>query len=64
MTGVLSSSSANTVRKNAIVLPAYTPLLGLIAVLGYMGDRRRASRYSPRADVVPSRSQGHRSCRG
>jgi solute:Na+ symporter, SSS family len=36
MTGVLSSSSANTVRKNAILLPIYTLLLGLIGLLGYM----------------------------
>jgi solute:Na+ symporter, SSS family len=36
MTGVLSSSSADTVRKNAILLPAYTVLLGLIALLGFM----------------------------
>jgi SSS family solute:Na+ symporter len=36
MTGVLSSSSADTIRKNAILLPAYTLLLGLIALLGYM----------------------------
>ena len=36
MTGVLSSSSADTVRKNAILLPIYTLLLGLIALLGYM----------------------------
>jgi SSS family solute:Na+ symporter len=37
MTGVLSSSSGDVVRKNAIFLPAYTVLLGLIALLGYMG---------------------------
>jgi solute:Na+ symporter, SSS family len=36
MTGVLSSSSAETVRKNAVLLPAYTILLGLIALLGLM----------------------------
>jgi SSS family solute:Na+ symporter len=36
MTGVLSSSSAETVRKNAILLPIYTILLGLIGLLGYM----------------------------
>jgi solute:Na+ symporter, SSS family len=36
MTGVLSSSSADTVRKNAILLPIYTVLLGLIGLLGYM----------------------------
>ncbi|MFX7784458.1 sodium:solute symporter, partial [Acinetobacter baumannii] len=27
---------ANTIRKNAVFLPAYTVLLGLIALLGYM----------------------------
>jgi len=37
MTGVLSSSSGDVVRKNAMLLPAYTILLGLIALLGYMG---------------------------
>jgi len=36
MTGVLSSSSADSIRKNAMLLPAYTILLGLIALLGYM----------------------------
>jgi SSS family solute:Na+ symporter len=36
MTGILSSSSADVIRKNAIFLPAYTILLGLIALLGYM----------------------------
>ncbi len=36
MTGVLSSSSGAVVRKNAMLLPAYTILLGLIALLGYM----------------------------
>jgi SSS family solute:Na+ symporter len=36
MTGVLSSSSLDAVRKNAILLPIYTILLGLIALLGYM----------------------------
>jgi solute:Na+ symporter, SSS family len=36
VTGILSSSSARTIRWNAILLPAYTLLLGLIALLGYM----------------------------
>ncbi|HYY27930.1 MAG TPA: sodium:solute symporter [Chthoniobacterales bacterium] len=36
LTGVLSSSSADSVRKNAILLPVYTVLLGLIGLLGYM----------------------------
>ena len=34
-TAVLSANSANTVRKNAAMLPAYSFLLGLIALLGY-----------------------------
>jgi len=36
MTGVLSSSSRNVIRRNAAYLPAYTFLLGLLAVTGYM----------------------------
>lgn len=53
MTGVLSSSSANTVRKNAIALPAYTLLLGLIAVLGYMAIAAGVH-VSSASDVVPA----------
>jgi SSS family solute:Na+ symporter len=36
VTGLLSSSSRHVVRRNAVVLPAYSFALGLIAVLGYM----------------------------
>ncbi len=36
ITGVLSASSSNVVKRNAAFLPAYTFLLGLIALLGYM----------------------------
>ena len=36
MTAILSSASETTIRKNAILLPAYTILLGLIALMGYM----------------------------
>jgi len=36
LTGVLSSRSFETIRRNAILLPAYTVLLGLIALLGFM----------------------------
>ena len=36
LTGVFASKSADTIRKNAILLPAYTLLLGLIALLGYI----------------------------
>ncbi|CAG9167217.1 monocarboxylate uptake permease MctP [Cupriavidus pampae] len=53
MTAVLSSSSAKTVRKNAIILPAYTLLLGLIAVLGYMAIAANVHVTSA-SDVVPT----------
>jgi SSS family solute:Na+ symporter len=36
VTAVLSAKSAQTVRRNTALLPAYTFLLGLIALLGYM----------------------------
>jgi SSS family solute:Na+ symporter len=36
MTGVLSSSSGNVIRRNAALLSAYSFVLGLIALLGYM----------------------------
>ncbi len=36
LTGIFASANANTIRKNAILLPAYTLLLGLLALLGYM----------------------------
>jgi SSS family solute:Na+ symporter len=36
ITGILGASSSVVVRRNAAMLPAYTFLLGLIALLGYM----------------------------
>jgi SSS family solute:Na+ symporter len=36
ITGVLSASSRNVIRRNAAILPAYSLVLGLIALLGYM----------------------------
>jgi SSS family solute:Na+ symporter len=36
MTGVLSSSGRQVIRRNTALLPAYSFLLGLIALLGYM----------------------------
>src|SRR3954451_7813862 len=36
MTGVFASQSQRTVKRNAALLPAYTFLLGMIALLGYM----------------------------
>jgi solute:Na+ symporter, SSS family len=35
-TGTLAASSPNVIRRNAILLPAYSVALGLIAMLGYM----------------------------
>jgi SSS family solute:Na+ symporter len=35
-TAVLSAKSANVVRRNAALLPAYTFLLGMVALLGYI----------------------------
>jgi SSS family solute:Na+ symporter len=36
LTGVLSTNSALVIKRNAAMLPAYSLLLGLIALLGYM----------------------------
>jgi solute:Na+ symporter, SSS family len=52
LTGVFASKSAETIRKNAILLPAYTLLLGLIALLGYMAHAAHLKVSSPN-DVVP-----------
>src|SRR5258705_1593470 len=53
LTGILASQSKNTIRKNAVLLPAYTLLLGLIALLGYMGHAAHLKVASPN-DVVPA----------
>src|SRR5579883_1649763 len=36
LTGVLSTNSRKVIRRNAVLLPAYTLLLGMIALLGYV----------------------------
>jgi SSS family solute:Na+ symporter len=36
LTGILSSNERNVIRRNAALLPAYTFVLGLIALLGFM----------------------------
>jgi solute:Na+ symporter, SSS family len=36
ITGILSSSSARVVRRNAAALPAYSLMLGLLALVGFM----------------------------
>ncbi|WP_343715474.1 sodium:solute symporter [Inquilinus sp.] len=53
LTGIFASASANTIRKNAALLPAYTLLLGLLALLGYMGHAAHLNVASPN-DVVPA----------
>jgi SSS family solute:Na+ symporter len=53
LTGIFASASGNTIRKNAILLPAYTLLLGLLALLGYMGHAAHLQ-LSSNNDVVPS----------
>lgn len=52
LTGVFAAKSANTLRKNAILLPAYTLLLGLIALLGYMAYAAHIKVATPN-DAVP-----------
>src|ERR1700712_1242594 len=53
LTGVFASKSADTIRKNAVLLPAYTLLLGLIALLGYMAYAAHIKVDTPN-DVVPA----------
>lgn len=53
LTGIFASNSGKTIRKNAILLPAYTLLLGLLALLGYMGHAANLKLDSAN-DVVPT----------
>jgi solute:Na+ symporter, SSS family len=53
LTGIFASKSANTIRKNAMLLPAYTLLLGLLALLGYMGHAAHL-KLASNNDVVPA----------
>ena len=53
LTGIFASNSGKTIRKNAIMLPAYTLLLGLLALLGYMGHAANLKLDSAN-DVVPT----------
>jgi SSS family solute:Na+ symporter len=53
LTGIFASKSADTIRKNAILLPAYTLLLGLIALLGYMAYAAHIN-VASNNDVVPT----------
>jgi SSS family solute:Na+ symporter len=54
LTGIFAAKSANTIRKNACsCLPAYTVLLGLIALLGYMAHAAHL-KVEANNDVVPA----------
>lgn len=53
LTGIFASSGGNTIRKNAMLLPAYTLLLGLLALLGYMGHAA-GLKVASNNDVVPA----------
>ncbi len=53
LTGIFAAKSADTIRKNAVFLPAYTVLLGLIALLGYMGYAA-GIKVTSNNDVVPA----------
>lgn len=52
ITGILSSSSGKVIKRNAALLPAYTFLLGLIALLGLMALAAGIHPASPN-DAVP-----------
>ncbi len=52
MTGLLCASSASTIRKNAIALPAYSVLLCFIALMGYMAHAAGIKVDNPQ-DAVP-----------
>jgi solute:Na+ symporter, SSS family len=53
LTGIFAAKSADTIRKNAVFLPAYTVLLGLIALLGFMAYAAKITVKSNN-DVVPA----------
>ena len=52
LTGIFAAADSNTIRKNAVLLPAYTLLLGLLALLGYMAHAAHL-KVASNNDVVP-----------
>ena len=54
LTGIFAAKSADTIRKNAVFLPAYTVLLGLIALLGYMAYAAGVDVHGDNNAVVPA----------
>src|SRR5262249_18327243 len=53
MTGILSASSADAVRRNAVLLPAYTFVLGLLTLLGFFA-------IAAGVDKMPAYAEGFR----
>ncbi|WP_272482673.1 monocarboxylate uptake permease MctP, partial [Acidisphaera sp. L21] len=53
LTGIFASKSGETIRKNAVLLPLYTLLLGLIALMGYMAYAAGVKPATPN-DTVPA----------
>jgi solute:Na+ symporter, SSS family len=53
LTGIFASRSAHTIRKTAMLLPLYTLMLGLLALLGYAGLAANLKLESNN-DVVPA----------
>jgi len=53
MTAILSSASEKTIKKNAMLLPIYSLLLGLIALMGYMAIAAGV-KVTNNSEVVPA----------
>ena len=52
-TAVLSAKSANVVRRNAAMMPAYSFLLGLVALLGYLALAAKIDVHNDTSSAVP-----------
>lgn len=53
LTAIFASSGAKTIRRNAMLLPTYSLVLGLLALMGYMGHAAGLT-LSNNNDVVPA----------
>lgn len=53
LTGIFAAKSEDTIKRNAVFLPIYTLLLGLIALLGYMAYAAGV-KVGSASDVVPT----------
>jgi len=52
LTGILSASKGDAIKRNAIALPAYSVVLGLIAIMGFMAHAAGIKVANPQ-DAVP-----------